>query len=244
MVLISGGEPLLNPRVGADRRAAARTGTEAVAADLGTVTRQARRAAWRACSMRSRCRWTAPTRRPMPRSAVSTPSTRCARGSARSRHAARRSSVRVTVQRANYRQLPQFVALARELGAHQMSFLAVDVANPHAFGRVGGLQQRVSRWRPRICRCSPGSCAGLERELRRRLPLRLHRRESAQAAAHPAVLSPPSAASARTRRCAVTCSSTRPCIGATGQVSPCFFIPGPPRRGGAAISAQRSTRPR
>jgi Fe-coproporphyrin III synthase len=44
-------------------------------------------------------------------------------------------SVRVTVQRSNYRQLPEFVALTRQLGARQVSFLAVDVANPHAFGR-------------------------------------------------------------------------------------------------------------
>jgi MoaA/NifB/PqqE/SkfB family radical SAM enzyme len=44
-------------------------------------------------------------------------------------------SLRVTVQRANYRELPRFVRLARELGVAQLSFLAVDVANPHAFGR-------------------------------------------------------------------------------------------------------------
>jgi MoaA/NifB/PqqE/SkfB family radical SAM enzyme len=43
--------------------------------------------------------------------------------------------VRVTVQRSNYEQLPRFVNLARELGAREISFLAVDVANPHAFGR-------------------------------------------------------------------------------------------------------------
>ncbi|MBV9726039.1 MAG: radical SAM protein, partial [Gammaproteobacteria bacterium] len=34
-------------------------------------------------------------------------------------------SVRVTLQRANYRQLPLFVGLARELGAQQVSFLSV-----------------------------------------------------------------------------------------------------------------------
>src|SRR4029077_17656972 len=45
-------------------------------------------------------------------------------------------SVRVTVQRTNYRELPGFVELARQTGARQVSFLAVDVANPHAFGRV------------------------------------------------------------------------------------------------------------
>ena len=45
-------------------------------------------------------------------------------------------SIRVTVQRANFRQLPGFVAMAKDLGARQVSFLAVDVANPHAFGRT------------------------------------------------------------------------------------------------------------
>ena len=46
-------------------------------------------------------------------------------------------NLRVTVQRANYRQLPAFVDLARTLGARQVSFLSVDVANAHAFGRAG-----------------------------------------------------------------------------------------------------------
>jgi Fe-coproporphyrin III synthase len=45
-------------------------------------------------------------------------------------------TLRVTLQRANYRQLPQFVTLARELGAAAVSFLSVDVSNPHAFGRT------------------------------------------------------------------------------------------------------------
>jgi Fe-coproporphyrin III synthase len=45
-------------------------------------------------------------------------------------------SIRVTLQRANFRQLPDFVELAKDLGARQVSFLAVDVANPHAFGRT------------------------------------------------------------------------------------------------------------
>ncbi len=47
-------------------------------------------------------------------------------------------SVRVTVQRANYYVLPAFVTLARELGATQISFLAADVRNSHAFGRTSG----------------------------------------------------------------------------------------------------------
>ena len=45
-------------------------------------------------------------------------------------------SLRVTVQRSNYRELPAFVRLAHELGASQVSFLAVDVSNPHAFART------------------------------------------------------------------------------------------------------------
>jgi Fe-coproporphyrin III synthase len=43
--------------------------------------------------------------------------------------------LRVTVQRANYRQLPRFVELARELNARHVSFVAVDVGSGAAFGR-------------------------------------------------------------------------------------------------------------
>lgn len=45
------------------------------------------------------------------------------------------TGLRVTLQRANYRELPNFVSLARALGAAQVSFLAVDVSNAHAFAR-------------------------------------------------------------------------------------------------------------
>ncbi len=47
-------------------------------------------------------------------------------------------SLRVTLQRRNFRQLPKFVDLARALGATQVSFLAVDSANTHAFSRQEG----------------------------------------------------------------------------------------------------------
>ena len=53
-------------------------------------------------------------------------------------------SLRVTVQRANYHELPRFVTLARELGARQISFLAVDVSNAHAFARVGDLSSGLA----------------------------------------------------------------------------------------------------
>jgi len=45
-------------------------------------------------------------------------------------------NLRVTLQRSNYRQLPAFVELARDLGARQVSFLAVDIGNTQAFGRT------------------------------------------------------------------------------------------------------------
>lgn len=45
------------------------------------------------------------------------------------------ASLRVTLQKRNYRELPVFVRRARELGARRISFLAVDVSNPHAFAR-------------------------------------------------------------------------------------------------------------
>jgi Fe-coproporphyrin III synthase len=45
-------------------------------------------------------------------------------------------SIRVTLQRANYQQLSDFVRLAQQLGVREISFLAVDIANPHAFGRT------------------------------------------------------------------------------------------------------------
>ncbi len=52
-------------------------------------------------------------------------------------------TVRVTLQRRNFRELRRFVSLARDLGVAQVSFLAVDVGNAHAFARTapvdGGL---------------------------------------------------------------------------------------------------------
>jgi MoaA/NifB/PqqE/SkfB family radical SAM enzyme len=44
-------------------------------------------------------------------------------------------SLRVTLQRDNFQQIGRFVDLGKELGAREVSFLAVDVANSNAFGR-------------------------------------------------------------------------------------------------------------
>jgi MoaA/NifB/PqqE/SkfB family radical SAM enzyme len=135
-------------------------------------------------------------------------------------------SVRVTLQRANYRQLPQFVRLTRELGAQQVSFLAVDVANPHAFARqddftsdlalqsgdlplLAGILDDLEREYAGDFRS--GLIADSPRKLRR-----VHQYFAAVCgvAPYPAV------------RCNVFEYSA--VIGATGRVSPCFFISGPP----------------
>ena len=135
-------------------------------------------------------------------------------------------SLRVTLQRANYRQVAQFVRFARELGAQQVSFLAVDVANPHAFARqddftsdlalqpqdlpvLAGLLDDLERERASEFRS--GLIADSPRKLRR-----IHQYFSAVCgmAPYPAV------------RCNVFEYSA--VIGATGRVSPCFFISGPP----------------
>ena len=141
-------------------------------------------------------------------------------------------SVRVTVQRANYRQLPGFVALARELGAQQVSFLAVDVANPHAFARRDGFDSNLAL-QPQDLPALAQLLQDLEREhadafrsgLIADSPRKLWRIHQyfcavCGTAPYPRV------------RCNVFEYSA--VIGAKGRVSPCFFIPGPPgaRSGG------------
>lgn len=41
---------------------------------------------------------------------------------------------RTTIQRANYREMPQIIEAAKTAGASRISFLTVDVSNPFAFG--------------------------------------------------------------------------------------------------------------
>ncbi|HWS65032.1 MAG TPA: radical SAM/SPASM domain-containing protein [Steroidobacteraceae bacterium] len=136
-----------------------------------------------------------------------------------------RPGIRVTLQRGNFRQLPAFVDLARELGARQVSFLAVDVANPHAFGRtddfVSDLALRPEDL-PQLARIldslehdhgedfRSGFIAESPQKLRRILEY------------FAAIL-----------KCGpypkVSCNAPEfsAVIGATGRVQPCFFISGP-----------------
>jgi MoaA/NifB/PqqE/SkfB family radical SAM enzyme len=145
--------------------------------------------------------------------------------------------LRVTVQRTNYRQLEQFVLLARELGVQQLSFVAVDVTNPHAFGRLDDFSSNLALHpddlpvleqiidgmvRDRAADFRSGLIADSPRRLRR-----IHQYFAAVCglAAYPPV------------RCNVFDYSA--VIGATGRVSPCFFIPGPPDAIGQSDLPQR-----
>ncbi len=135
-------------------------------------------------------------------------------------------SVRVTLQRANYRQLPVFVELARELGARQVSFLAVDVANPHAFGRLDDYHSDLA--------LSEADLPVLE-ELLDSLE-RGHAEDfrSGFIAESPAklrrILQYFSAIRARASYPAVRCNAPEfsAVVAANGRVQPCFFISGPP----------------
>lgn len=134
--------------------------------------------------------------------------------------------VRVTVQRSNYEQLPRFVSLARELGAREVSFLAVDVANPHAFGRSDDftsnlalrvedlpvLEQILCVMERDLADCfQSGLIAESPRKLRQ-----LHQYFAAVCGA--ATAYPP-----------VRCNAPEfsAVIGVKGDVQPCFFISGP-----------------
>lgn len=135
-------------------------------------------------------------------------------------------TLRVTLQRANFRQLLRFVDVGRELGVAGVSFLAVDVANAHAFGRTGAvaadlalrredlpeLEQRLlelERDRPEAFR------TGFILESAEKLRQRILSYFTAVCGLGPY---PP-----------VRCNAPEfsAVIDARGRVSPCFFIGGP-----------------
>ena len=136
-----------------------------------------------------------------------------------------RPGIRVTVQRANYRQLPAFVDLSRELGARQVSFLAVDVANPHAFGRtddfVSDLALRPEDL-PQLEQILDSMEQGYREDFRSGFiaesPQKLRRILQYFSAIRGLGPYPP-----------VRCNAPEfsAVVGATGRVQPCFFISGP-----------------
>ncbi|HEU4781541.1 MAG TPA: radical SAM/SPASM domain-containing protein [Steroidobacteraceae bacterium] len=133
--------------------------------------------------------------------------------------------LRVTLQRANYRELPRFVTLARELGVAQVSFLAVDVSNPHAFAREEAFSNELALREADL----PGLDALLDALERRHAedfrtrfiaesPAKLRRLRDYFAALRGVCAFPP-----------VQCNAPEfsAVVGVDGRVAPCFFIPGP-----------------
>ena len=136
-------------------------------------------------------------------------------------------SVRVTIQRANYRQIPAFVDLARDMGVQQVSFLAVDVANPHAFGRLGDFGEGLALGRADLpelerilCRLECDYAADFESGFIAESPRRMRRIHQYFAAICGIGAYPPVRCNAPEFSAVIT---------ATGQVNPCFFIAGPPQ---------------
>jgi Fe-coproporphyrin III synthase len=134
-------------------------------------------------------------------------------------------SLRVTVQRANFTQLPSFVSVAKELGARQVSFLAVDVANPHAFGRTDDFKSDLALL-PTDLPVFEQALRTMEFEFAEEFqsgfiaenPKKLRRIWEYFAAIQGLGSYPP-----------VRCNAPEfsAVIGATGRVQPCFFIAGP-----------------
>jgi len=140
--------------------------------------------------------------------------------------------VRVTVQRANYREMPHLVRLARRLGARQISFLAVDVGNPHAFGRdapfLDGLALRredVAELAAVILEMSTDLAPEFSSGFIAESPAKLGRLPAYFAALNDDGEFP-----------SVRCNAPEfsAVVGVHGALSPCFFIPGPDAPGGVA----------
>jgi Fe-coproporphyrin III synthase len=151
-------------------------------------------------------------------------------------------NIRVTVQKANYRQLPEFVEIARDTGAQQVSFLAVDVANAQAFGRLtdfdSGLAlqpQDLPEFERVLDRLEAEHTADFRSGLIAESPGKLRRLLQYFRAIHGLGPHPP-----------VRCNAPEfsAVIDAAGRVRPCFFIPGPieaPPAGGDLSQALNHT---
>ena len=136
-------------------------------------------------------------------------------------------SVRVTLQRANYTELPQFVQLARQIGARSVSFLAVDVANLHAFARRDQPHVRTTALGADDLPLLDLLLQGMEHDY-------VEEFRSGFIAESPAklrrILQYFSAVCGSGDYPPVRCNAPEfsAVIRANGQVNPCFFIPGPP----------------
>lgn len=133
--------------------------------------------------------------------------------------------LRVTLQRANYRELPAFVELAHELGVNYISFLAVDIANPHAFGRTEDFSSDLALgvddlpvFGDLIAQLEVRGAADFASGFIAESPAKLRRLQQYFAAVMGRAPYP-----------AVRCNAPElsAVVGVKGAVQPCFFIAGP-----------------
>ena len=149
--------------------------------------------------------------------------------------------LRITLQRANFRELPRFVTLGRELGASQVSFLAVDVSNPHAFARREDFSPEFALRATEVEELD-ALVGDLERnhadDFRRRFiaesPAKMRAIRDYFAALSGMGPFPP-----------VRCNAPEfsAVVGVDGRVSPCFFIPGPASAAGEGLATQLADAP-
>ena len=144
--------------------------------------------------------------------------------------------IRVTVQRGNFRQLSAFVDLAKELGARSVSFLTIDAASTQAFGRGGALPEGHSLsaedlplFEEVLFRLEHDHREDFRSNFIRESPGKLRRQLSFFRAVVGRDEYPP-----------VRCNAPEfsAVIGADGRVQPCFFIAAPPDE--VAVTAQAS----
>jgi MoaA/NifB/PqqE/SkfB family radical SAM enzyme len=133
--------------------------------------------------------------------------------------------LRVTLQRGNFRELPLFVDLAHQLGVNNISFLAVDVANPQAFGRTDACAADLALgvddlpvFAELISGLEQHRSADFESGFIAESPAKLRRLQQYFAAVLGTAPYPP-----------IRCNAPEfsAVVGVSGAVQPCFFIPGP-----------------
>jgi MoaA/NifB/PqqE/SkfB family radical SAM enzyme len=148
-------------------------------------------------------------------------------------------SLRCTVQRGNYREIPALIRLAQQMGAKQISFLAVDVSNHLAFARREDYERTMALL-PEDLPEFAAVLDSVERDFAGEFasgfiaesPAKLRRLGRYFAALLGQGPFPP-----------VRCNAPRfsAVVGADGALQPCYFIPGPARLNSQPLSAALNT---
>jgi MoaA/NifB/PqqE/SkfB family radical SAM enzyme len=148
-------------------------------------------------------------------------------------------SIRSTVQRGNYQELPALVRLAHELGVTQISFLAVDVSTHLAFARQEDYAKTMAL-QPDDLPPFAAVLDSLEHDFTPEFasgfiaesPEKLRRLHQYFSALHGLEKFPP-----------VRCNAPRfsAVIGADGHLQPCYFIPGVAKLNGGSLSESLNT---